>query len=47
MHLVCMRALRITIDLALVAALVVLAVAGLGIGASHPNPWAIWPGARP
>ena len=46
MHLARMRALRITIDLALVAALVVLAVAGLGIGASHPNPWAIWPGPR-
>ena len=46
MHLVRMRALRITVDLALLAALVALAVAGLGIGASHPNPWAIWPGAR-
>ena len=31
------RALRITIDFALLAALVVLAVAGLGIGVSHPN----------
>ena len=46
MHLARMRALRITIDLALVAALVVLVVAGLGIGASHRNPWAIWPGPR-
>jgi hypothetical protein len=41
------RALRITIDFALVAALVVLAVAGLGIGVSHPSQWAIWPGPRP
>jgi hypothetical protein len=39
--------LRIALDLALVAALVALAVVGLGIGASHPNPRAIWPGARP
>ena len=39
--------LRIAIDFALVAALVALAVVGLGIGASHSNPWAIWPGPRP
>ena len=44
MHFARLGALRIAIDLALVAALVVLAVAGLGIGASHPNPRAIWPG---
>jgi hypothetical protein len=46
MHLARFSALRITIDFALVAALVVLAVAGLGVGASHPNPWAIAPGPR-
>lgn len=40
------RALRITVDFALVAVLVVLAVAGLGIGLSHPNQWAIAPGPR-
>ena len=44
MFLARLGVLRITIDLALVAALVVLAVVGLGIGAGHPNPWAIWPG---
>src|ERR1035438_503505 len=46
MHLARVRALRVTVDLALVAALVVLVVAGLGIGVSHPNQWAIWPGPR-
>jgi hypothetical protein len=39
-------ALRITIDLALVAALLVLVFAVLGVGASHPDPRAIWPGPR-
>ena len=47
MHLARISAARIAIDFVLVAALVVLAVAGLGIGVSHPNQWAIWPGARP
>ena len=46
MHLARVRALRITIDFALVAVLVVLVVAGLGIGTSHPNPWATAPGPR-
>ena len=46
MFLARLGALRITIDLALAAALVVLAVAALGIGASHPNSRAIWPGPR-
>jgi hypothetical protein len=46
MFLARLGALPITIDLALVAALVALAVAGLGIGASHPNPRAIWSGPR-
>lgn len=45
-HLARLSALRIAILFALVAVLVVLAVAGLGIGASHPNQWAIAPGAR-
>ena len=47
MRLARVRVLRITVDFALVAVLVVLAVAGLGVGVSHPNQWAIWPGARP
>jgi hypothetical protein len=46
MFLARLGALRITIDIALVAALVVLAVVGLGTGASHPNPRAISPGPR-
>jgi hypothetical protein len=46
MHLARLSALRITLDFVLVAALVVLAVAGLGIGGSHPNQWAIAPGPR-
>ena len=46
MHLARVSVLRITIDFALVAALVVLAVAGLGIGASRPKPWATAPGPR-
>jgi hypothetical protein len=45
-HLARASALRITIDFALVAVLVVLAVAGLGIGASRPNQWAAAPGPR-
>jgi hypothetical protein len=44
MHVARVRVLRITIDLALVAVLAVLAVAGLGIGVSRPNQWAIAPG---
>jgi len=40
------NALRIAINLALVAGLVVLVGAVLGIGASHPNQWAIAPGPR-
>jgi hypothetical protein len=46
MHLGNGRALRITIDFALVALLVALVVAGLGIGVSRPNAWAIAPGPR-
>jgi hypothetical protein len=45
-HFARIGAARIAIDVALVAALVVLVVAGLGIGVSHPNQWAIWPGPR-
>lgn len=47
MYLARVRSVRIAIDFVLVAVVVVLAVAGLGIGASHPNQWAIWPGSRP
>lgn len=46
MHFARISAARIAIDFALVAALAVLVVAGLGIGVSHPNQWAIWPGSR-
>jgi len=45
-HLVRSSALRIVIDLALVAALALLVVVGLGVGESHRNPWAIYPGPR-
>jgi hypothetical protein len=45
-HFPRVRALRISIDVLLVAVLVILAVAGLGIGLSHQNQWAIWPGSR-
>jgi hypothetical protein len=43
-HFARITAARIAIDFALVAALVVLVVAGIGV--SHPNQWAIWPGPR-
>jgi hypothetical protein len=46
MRLARLNPLRVTIDFALVAALVALAVAGLGIGGSHPNQRAIAPGPR-
>jgi hypothetical protein len=45
-HLARVRSVRIAIDFVLVAVVVVLAVAVLGIGASHPNQWAIAPGSR-
>jgi hypothetical protein len=45
-HLARVRSTRIAIDLVLVAVVVVLAVAVLGIEASHPNQWAIAPGPR-
>jgi hypothetical protein len=46
MHLARVSVLRIAVDLALVAALAVLVIAGLGLGAGRANPWAIAPGPR-